>query len=514
MNRKIFLPPLLLIVTLSACAPAPCRAMDGTVQPTDLLQSAQWCYSTDGGKTFSTTPPTVPAESVIRVIARTEFIVDDPSSYVVLELTHGVPRRHRASFTLNGKEVQGPLDGMFYRTIPAIDAKLLKKGKNVLTADISCPRHKAKEFKLPLKMSLAALKGIHLNIQTGPILGAIGKDYFTVTCRTNMPARISFCAVDAIRPPVRSGTGLIYRLKVPIARPVKRTDVLIKADVSDSGLTTDMRVPRYPEAGKFRFVAMGDSRTNVKDWAKVAAAVLETKPDLVVFTGDMVASGRDDWQWDNEFFAPAAEFFATIPFYAVIGNHEANAPVYNELFYTPSEDGRARNWSQKIGGVLLIGIDGTQGWAAESENIKWLAKTLIDGKDAKFIFLAGHYPAWTSARHGKLAENGLPAERQVREAQRVIWPLLVKHKATAMIAGHDHCYERSEPPGGVTHIITGGAGAPRYGKRATAEMQNPHSKVFASKLHYCLFTVTGDTCTMQAITPEGDVIDSRTWKAR
>ncbi|MCK4601759.1 MAG: hypothetical protein KAU28_04800, partial [Phycisphaerae bacterium] len=50
--------------------------------------------------------------------------------------------------------------------------------------------------------------------------------------------------------------------------------------------------------------------------------------------------------------------------------------------------------------------------------------------------------------------------------------------------------------------------------RATAEMQTPHSKVFASKLHYCLFTVTGDTCTMQAITPEGDVIDSRTWKAR
>ena len=35
-----------------------------------------------------------------------------------------------------------------------------------------------------------------------------------------------------------------------------------------------------------------------------------------------------------------------------------------------------------------------------------------------------------------------------------------KYHATAFISGHDHDYERSEPPGGVTVIVSGGARAP------------------------------------------------------
>ena len=33
-----------------------------------------------------------------------------------------------------------------------------------------------------------------------------------------------------------------------------------------------------------------------------------------------------------------------------------------------------------------------------------------------------------------------------------------KYVHTAFIAGHDHDYERSEPPDGVTVIVSGGAG--------------------------------------------------------
>ncbi len=92
--------------------------------------------------------------------------------------------------------------------------------------------------------------------------------------------------------------------------------------------------------------------------------------------------------------------------------------------------------------------------------------------------------------------------------------MLKEYQATAMFAGHDHIYERSEPTNGVSMIVCGGAGAPLRGKAGNASKQNPYSKVFASKHHYCLLTVSGDVCTMKVYTPEGTVIDTRSWPAR
>ena len=63
-------------------------------------------------------------------------------------------------------------------------------------------------------------------------------------------------------------------------------------------------------------------------------------------------------------------------------------------------------------------------------------------------------------------------------------------------------------------IISGGAGAPRYSKVENAEKQNPHLKAFAAELHYCLFEIDGDTCTMTALRADGTMIDTRTWSAR
>ena len=47
-----------------------------------------------------------------------------------------------------------------------------------------------------------------------------------------------------------------------------------------------------------------------------------------------------------------------------------------------------------------------------------------------------------------------------------------------------------------------------------AAKQNPWSKVFASQLNYCVIEVSGDACTLKAFTPDGDLLDTRTWKAR
>ncbi|MCD4699173.1 MAG: metallophosphoesterase [Phycisphaerae bacterium] len=517
----------LFVVSASACAQTTRPA--GPTKPVNLLAGAKWVCSADDGKAFSAESPSIKAETTTNITARTEFNVADTAGLVVLELTPNLPTRsqHYLKFFLNGEQIIPPMEGMNYKTIPAIDAKMLRKGRNTLTAKItlknlSSRRRKAEDYQLDIDMRLAALKAEHLQLQTGPILGAIGKDYFTLTCRTNMPADVKLIMDGVPKAKIMShqqtselGLRHRFRVKMPNLRPDEKWAYHISANRGEQTVATKRWPVMFVPTNKaLRFVAMGDSRTNSKDWAKVAGAVLKVKPDLIVFSGDMVAYGLNDWEWDEQFFGPAKELFATIPFYAVIGNHEKNAPLYNELFYTPGKDGRNRNFSQEINGVLLIGIDGEQDFSAGGENYEWLEKTLA-GSKAKFIFFFTHYPAWTSSNHGWLnKDTGRPGEKAVRQAQDVIAPLLTKYKAIAYICGHDHVYERSELPGGLTHIIAGGAGAPLRKKVENAEKQNPHSKVFASVLHYCLFEVEGDTCTMKTFTPDGKVIDTRTWKAR
>ncbi len=507
-----------------------CQSIARDERRINLLADAKWQYSLDGGKSFTKRPPLIEPETTVHFLARTEFELGETSGIAALELTHGLRRWSETAFSLNGRPIKPPLEGMRYRTTPGIDPALLVRGKNVLTAEVtiknvSSRRRKAKDIAAVLANRLDALGPEHLKMQTGPILGAFTKDSFTVTCRTNMPAEVALIAWEPAQKTVPdegpTSTGLLHRFKVYGHDPTEVTYWLtLRARLSDAKdkpkavKTRRWRIatPRSPD--KLRFVAVGDSRSRPSDWAKVAAAIGKAKPDFLILSGDMVAYGRNDWEWDEQFFRPAMELLATVPCYPVIGNHEADAPLYDELFYVPTRTGRGRKWAQWFGHMLLIGIDGQQDWSADSKNAKWLEEVLAGAARAEFIFLVNHYPAWSSARHGRLDEDGRLAERGAREAREVIMPLLTKYNATAMIAGHDHCYERSEPPGGVTHIISAGGGAPRYKKTDNADRQNPHSKVFVSTLHYCLFEIEGGSCTMKALTPAGELLDSLSWKAR
>jgi hypothetical protein len=46
------------------------------------------------------------------------------------------------------------------------------------------------------------------------------------------------------------------------------------------------------------------------------------------------------------------------------------------------------------------------------------------------------------------------------------------------------------------------------------KLQNPYSKAFASTHNFCLFTIDGKQCSMQALTPDGKLLDSKAWPAR
>ena len=503
MSRKKFV--LSLVATAAALIAWPAASAQQTGAK-DLLAGAAWTFSADGGKTFTLDSLQAKPPGQTNFVARATFRIDDPAQIGGLWLIPGQGLR-QPSFTLNGKDVAGPLPRMTYRVFPMDPEKYLVRGENVLVARGAVVNKGQAPVPILLPTRLEAYPPQMVGIRTGPILGAIAQDYFTVTCRTNMPAKV----VVTARPVEPAGggetsaasqRGFYHRLRVPIPKGTRKFSYTVTSHAGQAKKTDGPITVKVPAlAGEpFRFVAAGDSRSDPKVWGAVTAAIEKAAPDLLVHSGDLVGDGRIDDLWDSEFYSPAAALLSGVPFYPVLGNHEHNAPAYFELFYTPGQDGKGRNWAQAVGGVLFIGIDGAANWGAEPSRA-WL-EGVLKGSKEKFIFLATHYPAWSSSQHGS-----------DRGAQKLIMPLLAKYSVTAMLAGHDHVYERSEPPAdrGVTCIVTGGAGAPIYGKGRKA---NPYSKVFASKPHYCVFDVKGDACQMKVYDLKGRVIDERTFTAR
>lgn len=523
-----FLAAILLCYSAVRLAPAQDAIVTGAP---NLLEGAVRLYSIDEGSTFSAEPPAIPPRELARVVIKLSFEVPQAirslagmGDYASLALSHDAATASLRAlrFVLNDQEIALPLEGMLYQTVPGIDPGLLRSGANTLIVDMTVfNRSRESDMVFAPLISLSALRSSDLEFQTGPLLGAFDEQSFAVTCRTNMPARVSVYRIEDAELPDHlekmervAGTdlGLLHRVRVARASPGEAEAYAVVAERDGYMVGTTIR-PRAPRDSALRFVALGDSRTHVEDWQKVSTAAVESRPEFVIHVGDMVTNGRRDWEWDTQFWRPGQALLGRVPIYAVIGNHEEEAPLYDEIFFTPSEDGQARNWAQELGGVLLIGIDGRQDWSAGSDNARWLEETLARS-DARFMFLFSHYPCYSSSNHGRLDEEGHPVERPAREGRETVIPILSKHGATGMVAGHDHVYERSELPGGVTAITCAGGGAPLYEKSEDAARQNPYSQVHASRHHFCLFEVDADSVTLRALSPEGELIDARTWRAR
>ena len=449
------------------------------------------------------------------------FTVDDPARFVALELA--APKELH-DWILNGQPVPVPFAGMQYEAIPAIQARLLVKGKNILRVAVPLlPQFtpqpqvdpQGEPFNLKphyswFKVRLTGLTAANPCLFTiGPVLGFAGEDFFTVTCQTNMPLPVR---LEVAGRALESPSGAVHTWRVDGLQPGRDYEYRLIAEHPLTGKATisgPHHVRTFGAGDELTFVACGDSRSNPDIWARIAALIRSQTPAFFIHTGDMVKEGLifDDWQ--REMFEPAAEVLASVPLYPVIGNHEYNAGIFQRVFQTSTG---TTNWEQRIGPAHIIGINGELDWRTDGEPYAWL-RGVLSGSTAPFVFLVTHYPPYSSARHGKLSGDE-PGEETARQIHDTILPLLVSHHITAIIAGHSHSYERSELEGGVSLITTAGAGAGLMNKHENAQEQNPYSKIYVKAFNIVVFQIHGANCEIKAIDIDGKVLDTRTWKAR
>ncbi|MBP1684247.1 MAG: metallophosphoesterase [Deltaproteobacteria bacterium] len=266
----------------------------------------------------------------------------------------------------------------------------------------------------------------------------------------------------------------------------------------------------------FSFAVYGDSRHPAMSngaWdthAKVAQAIHAARPDLVLHTGDLTLDGRQHKRWLTEFFEPAKQLFSDTPLYAAIGNHEANAHWFYDLFSFPPPE---NYYSFDYGNTHFIALDSyanVKGVAEygvigrDSAEYRWLVSDLRSSK-AKWKVVLLHHPIYDSS---------FQSDPQSIQLRQTLSPVFEQYGVDIVFNGHDHLYERSYPmrggkvdlKRGIPYVTTGGGGAEphQFLQRKKAEFIVTGQVV----PHYCVVNVADGLLEMKVLDLDGRLIDS------
>ncbi len=320
--------------------------------------------------------------------------------------------------------------------------------------------------------------------------------------------------IDGVDKEYWFGGNRFYCIEVSDLRPdtTYRWELGLAAANKKHGdyITKNGKARTFPKkSDKMTFLVYGDTRSLPARHKKVAEAMSKEKNiALVMVTGDLVGDGHDERSWEREYLTPAANAMRSVPFYPCLGNHDHNSRHFYRYFSLPRNE---RYYSLTYGGDFYFAvIDSNIDFAKGSKQYNWLVSDLAKNRDKKWKFITLHHPPYSSGNHSGVNKNGTLKERPIRIGRPLIHELAQKYGITATFAGHDHAYERSERDG-TMHFVCGGGGAPNY-SNANAK-HNPWSKKFYSGLHYLKVEIDGDSARFTAITPDGEVIDTKVVKS-
>ena len=332
----------------------------------------------------------------------------------------------------------------------------------------------------------------------GPYLQNLSPTSVTLMWETDGPGDSSF-TMTSDRGGAKayvSERRTVHQVTVPDLAPGTEYVYAVRSGDAASERFTFRTAPA--EADALRFAVYGDTRTQPLEHWRVAEAIRRSRPEFVLHTGDLVASGPAYDYWESDFFQPACDLLATTCLFPVPGNHEAEAHWYYDFVAPP---GDVESWYDfRWGPAYFLALDSEKPFDPTSEQYAWLRQRLTSEacRQARWHFAFWHQPAYSSGSHG-----GSEALRQH------VVPLLVEAGFDMVFAGHDHCYERSHADG-LYHITAGGGGAPLYEQEPVDEEgkpRNPASQAFVTAYHFCLVEADGNTLVLTALTPDGKVID-------
>lgn len=237
----------------------------------------------------------------------------------------------------------------------------------------------------------------------------------------------------------------------------------------------------------------------------------------VLVLGDNVYEHGEPAWFEGAIREPYAPLLAKgVRFFPVMGNHDVRA----EGGKAQREYWGAPRWYKKsIGPADFFAIDTTvllprhQDGAYEGvlstasrlarEQLAWLDAELARST-ASHRVVFGHHPLYvTTSQLRKLAE--------ARQLRSILEATLRKHGVALYLAGHEHHYERSEPVGGVVHVISGAGG-----KRSWWPLFFPSGAAerIVRRRHFLMLALSRGEVRARALGADGAVLDEFILRAR
>ncbi len=256
--------------------------------------------------------------------------------------------------------------------------------------------------------------------------------------------------------------------------------------------------------GALRFAVVGDFGNDSAQEAQVAALVTGWDPAFVVTTGDNNYPfglaltiddniGRHYGSFIGNYRGQYGKGATENRFFPTPGNHDWYNPTglspYTDYFTLP---GNERYYDVVKGGVHILALDSDtrepDGVTWDSRQGKWAAERLA-ASEACFRFVFFHHPPYSSGLHGN--------------TEHMRWPFKA-WRVDAVLAGHDHTYERLDVDG-IPYFVNGLGGASPYEMR---ERVQPESKVRFNAAHGAmLITVTDTGADLEFRDVENRVVD-------
>lgn len=448
----------------------------------------------------ATTWPTAAGRRVGAAWATTTFALDpaadDDRAIRVIELRiryrdglavwlNGVPvvRRELAvggpALAIAGRPHGPEWERVFVPVAPG----LLRAGANLLAVEVRPAGHAA----APAFELIAAGRGAGAVVR-GPLVQAVGRDRATIIVETDLPTEAAI-TWGADRRDHRADSAARRR-----RHEFTLTDLPADASVGYQVTVDGAPLPAAefataPGPGQVvRLGLYGDVRGGHRVHAQLIERLRAEAPDAVLASGDLVLRGTDlaDWQ---QFFLVTAPLTSAIPYYPAIGNHDLGRAGdggrrFAEQFALPpgpADRPIGTAWySFDVGDVHVVMLDSNA--YGDPRQRAWLEADLLAAFAARAIVVVTHHGPYSRGTHGGN-----------REAMRDYVPLLVRHRVTLIVSGHDHIYQRGSQDG-LAYLVTGGGGAPLYRARCGVAgrprcAESDGMLHYARAHHYAILTV-------------------------
>jgi tartrate-resistant acid phosphatase type 5 len=263
-------------------------------------------------------------------------------------------------------------------------------------------------------------------------------------------------------------------------------------------------------ASDLTFLVVGDWGTGSPDQRKVAVQMGKTAEAIgarfVVSTGDnFYPSGVknvDDPQWKTSFENIYTMGALSIPWYAVLGNHDHRGNIkaqvqYSErssrwrmpaTYYKRTEnlaDGSSAELFFLDSDTIIKDYRSWRGFFSRPKQVRWLERALATSV-ARWKIVVAHHPVFSGGSH-----------KETRALVVLVRPLLERYGVQVYLNGHNHNLEHVVI--GKVHYLTSGAGSrPRKARTVTGSRF-----VAGGRLGIMTAQLTPDAMAIEFIDDEG-----------